>query len=425
MKRLPIVVLLIFSLGLGLLFASGGKEVVKPAKAPKLVMMFSSGGSGKTLSDSAKKFGEMSGIEMEVLQFPIKEIYEKQVLALSTKKATPDIIACDDTWFAAMKSFLAPLKLDSATKDAFVASMIGSYQWPPKTGDNLAVPVRMGGDVIMYREDVLAARGVDPDSLKTWGDIYTAAKKLTDPANRMWGWAQAFTPHNYLMTQFSNFMSSHNVKLISGDGKKATFNTKNGIQGTKMLVKLATECAPPGFINFGYNEQVDAMRTGTVALSMVWSPRFRNVNDPKFPVAGKFKVLPRFPYGEGTGLSVGVSRVYGWGLGINKYSKYYDSSLEFLKFIGSADEQLRLASERNNSPTVAAVFSHPTYLKAIPEADKMSMALKPGIARPVHIKWNEIVDTLGLALQKAIVGDETVEEALASAEKKVNSILAD
>ncbi len=425
MKRYLIASLLIFSLSLGLLFASGAKEEAKPEKAPKLVMMFSSGGSGKTLADSAKKFGELSGIEMEVLQFPIKEIYQKQILALSTKKATPDIIACDDTWFAAMKDFLAPLELDSATIDTFVASMIGSYRWPPGTGDYLAVPVRMGGDVIMYREDVLAAKGVDPNSLKTWEDIYAAAKKLTDPGNRMWGWAQAFTPHNYLMTQFSNFMSSHNVKLVSADGKKAAFNTKNGVQGTKMLVKLATECAPPGFINFGYNEQVDAMRTGTVALSMVWSPRFRNVNDPKFPVAGKFKVLPRFPYGEGTGLSVGVPRVYGWGLGINKYSKYYDSAFEFVKFVGSVDEQLRLAAERNNSPTVVSVFNHPTYLGAIPEAGNMSMALKPGIARPVSIKWNEIVDTLGLHLQKAIIGEETVEEALASAEKKVNGILAD
>jgi multiple sugar transport system substrate-binding protein len=425
MKRLLIVSLLIFSLSLGLLFASGGREVVKPEKAPKLVMMFSSGGSGKTLSDSAKKFGEKSGIEMEVLQFPIKEIREKQILALSTKQATPDIIACDDSWFAEMKGFLAPLKLDSATKDAFVASMIGSFRWPPGTGDYLAVPVRMGGDVIMYREDVFAQKGVDPNGLKTWEDIYAAVKKLHDPGNRMWGWAQAFTPYNYLMTQFSNFMSSHKVKLISDDGKKATFNTKNGVQGTKMLVKLATEFAPPGFINFGYNEQVDAMRTGTVALSMVWSPRYRQVNDAKFPAAGKFKVLPWFPYGEGTGLSVGVPRVYGWGLGINKYSKYYDSCLDFLKFIGSGEEQLRLASERNNSPTVVSVFNHPDYLKAIPEADKMSKALKPGIARPVHSKWSEIVDTVGLHLQKAIVGDETVEEALASAEKKVNSILAD
>ncbi len=38
MKRILIVSFLIVSLGLGLLFASGGKEEVKPEKAPKLVM---------------------------------------------------------------------------------------------------------------------------------------------------------------------------------------------------------------------------------------------------------------------------------------------------------------------------------------------------------------------------------------------------
>ena len=160
-------------------------------------------------------------------------------------------------------------------------------------------------------------------------------------------------------------------------------------------------------------------------MSMIWNPRFQAVDDAKFPHSGHYRVLPRFPYGKGTGLRAGVPRVYGWGLGVNKFSPYKKAATEFVKFIASEETQLELAKRFNNSPTVVSVFENADYLKAVPVASEMQQALRPGIPRPVSIKWNEIIDAVGLHVQKAVVGEQTAEEALADIEKKMNALLAE
>jgi len=394
------------------------------ANSEKLVVMFSSGGSGRTLSVAARDFEEKTGIEMEVLTFPSKELREKQILALSQGRPIPDVIAADDTWFAEMWKFLEPLELDEETKSTFIPSMLGSFCWPPKDGAYLALPVRMGGDVIIYREDIFAEHGITPEEIKTWEDFLKVAIELTNPKKREWGYAQGFTPYNYLITQWLNIMGSYGVKVFTPDYQKADFNTKNGIKATQLLVDLVKKASPPGILSYGYWDQVEAMQTGMVTMSMIWAPRFQSVNDPEFPYTGKFKILPNFPYGEDSGLNKGIPRVYGWGLGVNKYSKNKKAAEKFVKFVASEEEQLRLACEYSNSPTVKSVFSNTKYLKGIPIASEIPKAMENGISRPIHPDWNQIEDTIGLQVSKALAGDKSVVEALATAEKEVNKILA-
>ena len=64
--------------------------------------------------------------------------------------------------------------------DAFIPGMLNTFA---VDGVIYGIPVRMGGDVITYREDVLEELGVDPASLRTWEDIYQLALRLTDKDN--------------------------------------------------------------------------------------------------------------------------------------------------------------------------------------------------------------------------------------------------
>jgi ABC-type glycerol-3-phosphate transport system substrate-binding protein len=91
--------------------------VVAETQKPKLVMFFSVGGSGNSLKSSAEKFGKLYNVDIEALLFPISEVYEKEVLALSTQQAVPDIISMDDTWFPSMKGFLEELRYSQSYYD--------------------------------------------------------------------------------------------------------------------------------------------------------------------------------------------------------------------------------------------------------------------------------------------------------------------
>lgn len=394
------------------------------ANSKKLVVMFSSGGSGKTLSVAAQDFEEKTGIEVEVLTFPMDELINKEVLALSQGRSTPDIISLTEVDFAKMFKFLEPLELDKETKSTFVPSMLNTFCWPQKDGTCFALPVRVGGSVIVYREDVFAEHGIMPEEIKTWEDFLKVAIELTNPKKREWGYAEGFNAYHYLVEQWLDILKSYGVEIFTPDYQKVAFNTENGIKATQILVDLVKKASPPGILSYGYSDQIEAMQTGMVTMTLLWSPRFQSVNDPEFPYTGKFKVLPNFPYGKNSGLNNGSPGMSGWGLGVNKYSKNKEAAEKFVRFVASEEEQLRLACEYFNSPTVKSVFTNPKYLKAIPVSSEIAKALRDGHQRPVHPDWRHMEDIMGLQLSKVFIGDKSVEEALETIEKEVNKILA-
>jgi ABC-type glycerol-3-phosphate transport system substrate-binding protein len=398
--------------------------VVAEAQRPKLVMFFSVGGSGNSLKSSAERFGKLYNVDIEALLFPISEVYEKEVLALSTQQAVPDIISMDDTWFPSMKGFLEELRYSQGYYDEFIPSMLGTFKWPSgKSGRQYGIPVRMGGEVIIYRGDVFKANGIDPMKLKTWEDIYAAAQKLTDKDKNVWGWVGGYSEPAYIVAIWLNLMSSYDQDIFNADMTKVVFNTPAGLKATQMLVNLTANCATPGILSYGYAEEIEALQNGSAVMGQLWSARYAAVDKAGLPNSGKFKVLPFYPYGRDSGLASGIDRVNGWGLGVSKYSKNKELATKFLEFIGSYDEQLRLAVETSNSPVLSRIFNEPSYLKAVPVSKDMESAMRNGIARPMHIKWQEIEGAIAVSLQKAIIGELTTAEALTKAESDANKIL--
>lgn len=391
----------------------------------KLVMFFSVGGSGNSLKSSAEKFGKLYGVEIEALLFPISEVYQKEVLALSSRQGSPDIIAMDDTWYPSMSGFLEELHFPQNYYDKFIPSMLNTFSTTSnKTKKQFGIPVRMGGEVIVYREDVFKAAGIDPLKLKTWEDLYAAAQKVTNKDKKIWGWVDGYSEPAYIVMLWLNLMSSYGQDILNEDMNKAIFNTPMGLKATQMFVNLTANLSTPGILSYGYAEEIEALQNGSAVMGQLWSARYSAVDKPGLPVSGKLKVLPFYPYGKDSGLKTGVDRVNGWGLGINKYSKNKEVAAKFLEFIGSYEEQLRLAVETSNSPVLSGIFNEPQYIKAVPTSKDMESAMKDGIARPMHVKWQEIEGAIAVSLQKAVIGELPVADALAKAEADANKILS-
>jgi ABC-type glycerol-3-phosphate transport system substrate-binding protein len=416
-KEKVFAVMLTFMMAAGTLFADQTK--------PKLVMFFSVGGSGNSLKSSAERFGKLYGVDIEALLFPISEVYQKEVLALSSRQGSPDIIAMDDTWFPSMYGFLEELNFSSNYYGKFIPSMLGTFRTSNgKSGKQYGIPVRMGGEVIVYREDVFKAAGIDPLKLKTWEDLYAAGQKVTNKGNKVWGWVDGYNEPAYIVMLWLNLMSSYGQDILNDDMTKAVFDTPMGLKATQMFVNLTANLSTPGILSYGYAEEIEALQNGSAVMGQLWSARYAAVDKPGLPSSGKLKVLPFYPYGKDSGLQTGVDRVNGWGLGINKYSKNKEIAVKFLEFIGSYDEQLRLAVDTSNSPVLSGIFNEPSYIKAVPVSKDMESAMKDGIARPMHAKWQEIEGTIAVSLQKAVIGEMSVAEALAKAEADANKILS-
>lgn len=414
-------------LGIMLLIASAGfsnginENTTKNASSTepvKLSMLFSAGGSGKTFVASAQKFGEEYKVEMEALTFPLSEVYQKQILALSSKQDTPDVISIDDNWIPVLAPYLEELHLSSNITEGIVPSMLQSFNYQ---GKQYGVPTRIGGETIIYRKDLFEKYHIDPLQLKTWEDVYQAGKTIKEK-EKIDGWVGGYAENANIMQIWLNIMAGYGASIFNAQYTDFVFDSPEGIAATEMFVKLTRDLGSKGILNYGYSDEIEALQTGAAGMGQLWSSRFASVNKAGLTYSGQFGILPFSPSGK-KGMENVPDIVNGWGFGINKYSKHKKEAQEFLEFIASYDEQLRLATEFSNSPTVTKVYTAPAYLKAVPVADDIAKAMEHGIARPQQVKWSELEAVLALNLQKAVLGEVSAEDALKKAKIDCKKVL--
>jgi len=423
MKKLAIlmIMMLVFSM---VCFAQGAQEAAKadPNAPKKLTMMFSSGGAGKALTAAAEKFGKERGVEMEVLTFPVGEVYEKQILALSSKQGTPDVISVDDTWMPVLHPFLEPMKNVDPT---VAAELVPAYKEAfALKGNQYALPVRLGGQAIFYRKDILEKAGIDPSTLTTWEAILDAVRKVNDPANKVYGWVGGYSEDSYFNTNWLTILSGYGLDIMNEDMTKFNFLDPKAIKATEMFVEL-TKCASPSILSYGYNEQIAAFQDGSAVMGIVWTPRFQAINKAGLPHSGQFDVLPFNPIGEGTDPAKAATRVNGWGLGVNKYTPNKALAEEFINYVASFDTQLYLAIENSNSPVVSKIFENADFLKTVPVAEKMNTAIAKGITRPMHVRWAEMESIIKTNLQRVLIGEVSVEDGLKACQTGCEKLLKD
>lgn len=386
----------------------------------KITMLFSAGGSGKAIAAAAERFTAETGIQTEVLLFSLNEVYEKQILSLSNGTNDIDIVAINDPWVPLMKEYLEPLELDQAMLDAFIPGMLNTFA---ENGVVYGVPVRMGGDVITYRRDVLESLGVDPASLKTWEDVYQLALRMTDKENSQYGWSMGLVEPSNVVKAWYEYLICYGGYIVNETEDGLGLTKPEAIAATKMFVKFVRDCCPPDVLNYSFNDQVDSMKMGQADMGLLWTSRYPSVNAADTEGYGKWDVLPIMPAPEDGSLENGVACVDGWAVGISKYSDNKEAAKAFIEYIGSYDEQLRLATENSNSPTIASIYDAPEYLAVIPQAENMNKALQLATPRPQKVYFNELQEEIALYVKLACLGDMTVEDALAACEKNCMEIL--
>lgn len=416
MKRLISLTLVLFSI----LMLAPSSVAADTGEGEAITMLFSAGGSGKAISAAAQRFTEETGITANVLLFTLNEVYEKQILSLSGGMDDIDIIAINDPWLPLLQDYLVPLEMDQDFLDKFIPGMLNTFS---SDGNIYGIPVRMGGDVVTYRQDVFDAAGVDINNVKTFDDLYQVALSLTDKENGKYGWAMGLVEPSNVVKAWYEFLICYGGSIMNETRDGFSFNTPEGIAATEMFAKFVNDCSPPDVLNYSFNDQIDAMKTGSVSMGLLWTSRYPSVNAADSEYYGQWKVLPWMP--GGGDMETDTACVDGWAVGISQSSSHKEAAKEFIKYIGSYDEQLKLAVENSNSPTIASIYEAPEYLAVVHEATNMNSALSVALPRPQEVFFNEVQEELALYVKLACLGDMSVEDALAACEAECMDILED
>lgn len=191
---------------------------------------------GETNENLVKRFNEsQNDIKVKAMfQGTYNDILPK-LQAASVAKNAPDIFVVED--IAAEPLSKAGILEDLTgfvkenqinLKDFLPAVMENSY-----IDDKLyTLPYMRSTSILYMNATMLKEAGLDPAGPKTWDELAMYAKKLTIPGKR-YGMTSALDGIRFESTVYSN-----GGKMLTDDGKKALFNSPEGVSSLEFWVKL-------------------------------------------------------------------------------------------------------------------------------------------------------------------------------------------
>lgn len=342
--------------------------------------------------------------------------YEDYFTSLKTRIAgntAPDTFELNYENFVSFASSGALLDLETAAPDAIDKSVYfpKAYDAFNYDGVQLGLPESFSVVVLIYNKDLFDAAGLDyPTADWTWADEKAAATKLTDLGAGVFG--------EYQPVQFFEFYKSlaqSGGEFFNADLTEATFNSKAGIAAAHHLVDKVGNTMPNEAQMGGVGDDV-LFQQGKIAMwhNGIW--QFNNLLD--IPSTWDVVVEP--------GNTQHASHFFANAGVASASTKHPVESAKWLQFLASSDitVDIRL-NEDWELPAVADKALLEPYLSITPPENRQAVfdSLDSVVVPPVIERQQELQDIVTLYLEKAVLGEMSVEDALNRAVEEVNALL--
>ncbi|MFV0406370.1 MAG: ABC transporter substrate-binding protein [Propioniciclava sp.] len=205
-------------------------------------------------------------------------------------------------------------------------------------GKIYGIPVATERQIVFYRSDLLAEKGIDPPA--TLEDLEAAAEALNDPDNGFYGIAMrgARVP---LVTQFSSFLYSYGGDFQDAEGN-ASINTPEALQAYETYGRLLNKYGPPGATNMGWVEASAIFAQGNAAFYIDADSQAYTFLDPEKSAVVEQVAYTRFPAGPAGSKPYNI--VF-QTLGINEFSTKKDAAWEFIAWVLNKENATALLAD--------------------------------------------------------------------------------
>jgi multiple sugar transport system substrate-binding protein len=397
----------------GLLLAA--TMMTAPATAQTIVKVWSIDGTNQPgVSDTlSKEFNERGGdIQIEYRSIPFDEIVNEALRAFATGNA-PDIISVDNPDFAMFSSRGAFLDITDRVASSDVIDPENYFQGPLNSvtwdGKLFGVPKYTDTIALFYNKDLFEAAGI-AEPPKTWDELLETARALNDPANNVYGITFSARAGEEGTFQFLPWiqMSGGSYGEVNGTGAVRALE----IWKTMVDERLASQ----DVLSLGQWDSTGTFNTGNAAMAISgpWELN-RMVEDAQFDWA--VALLPTDTDGGERSSALG-----GFNYGIFATTQNPDAAFEVLEFFVSQDErafpEFSVLPARND--IVLPETGEPLKDAALKVFQEQLQYAQP---RGPHPEWQKISKAIYDAMQAALTGQQTPQQALDQAQQTIAGIL--
>jgi multiple sugar transport system substrate-binding protein len=413
-------------------------------QAAELTLCWAAWDPANALVELSKGFEAESGHEMNFEFVPWPNFADRMLNELNSGGKLCDLMIGDSQWiggaaenghYIKMNDFFAKEGIDMA--DFIPATVTGYSEWPKGTPNYWALPAF--GDVVgwTYRKDWFSRPDLQAEFKKKHGRDLDAPKTLEElkqiaeffqgreiDGKTVYG-ASIYTERGSegITMGVTNALYNYGFQYENPDKPydvEGYVNSDAAVEGLEFYKALYDCCTPPGSSDWYMSENIDAYKSGQVAMQMNFAFIWPGVESDPNVGGGKSGYFPN-PAGPGGHFA----QLGGQGISVVAYSKNQVAALEYIKWFAQTEVQKKWW-EAGGYSALRAVVEDPSFATSQPYAQTFldSMAIvKDFWAEPAYA-------SLLLPMQSRIhnyvvAGQGTAKEALDGLVKDWNEVFED
>jgi multiple sugar transport system substrate-binding protein len=365
----------------------------------------------RAMADAYTKAHPDTKLNLEFV--PYEGLRDKTILAQGSGDGY-DVILFDVIWPAeyATNKILMDVS-PRITEDMKKGVLPGAWTTVEYQGKQYGMPWILDTKYLFYNKEMLKKAGFNAPP-KTWAELNEQAAAIKKQGivqfPIVWSWAQA----EAVICDYATLLSANKGSFLDDKGSPS-FQTGGGLDALKYMV----DSTKSGISNPNSKEYLEedvrrVFQNGEAAFALNWTYMFNLANAGKdSKVIGQVGVAPA-PGVEGKST---ISAMNGsMGLGVAATSKHPDEAWDFVTYMTSQPTQNAYA--KLSLPIWASSYKDPAVVAG---QEDMIKAAELGLAamypRPTTPKYQELSTALQVAIQQALLGTLSPEDALKQAKE--------
>jgi multiple sugar transport system substrate-binding protein len=404
-----------------------GSDWLRQWDGVELTLTSHSGPTTEAVAEIVKGFEAATGAEVTVLADPWQDLLSSHLTDAAAGGGSYDIVTWPyiwtghyvesqivenlNPWFA--NGELLDPRFDMADIPEAVLEVYGRYRGAasPDADGLWSIPYKFDVYLAQYRTDLYEQAGIVDDNGKakppaTFADLLAHAKILSAKFPDIDPIVFPLAVDDPMVATFLPMLAAYGGQLPIPWYDENTFPEFQNEPGQKALNVLKELMAfmPSDVLDMDYDRVNAHFAQGRAAYAMNWNaylPVLLDEDASSVAAVVAFDGSPGGPSGRFSGLG-------GWQMGVSSFSKNKAAAFQLLEWIGGRERGVDLAMA-GGSVARFSVANDPKVVDAFPYYPLLMEVLEGYAARGMDRSWAELQRTIGVGLNKALLGGETVE----------------
>lgn len=350
-------------------------------------------------------------VEVEVIGY---DDYFTKLQTQASSKTLPDVFEMNYENFNTYASNGVLLDLTELAEDdeSFSPDLLtgNTYEYFQKEGTLYGLTEKVSDVVLYYNKELFDAAGVEyPQADWTWHDILSASQALTKDG--VYGF---YAPITY--NELYKVVAQNGGALFDED-KTPTIDSQENIEALEwMLDKMLVHHIQPTPEELSGKSPEDMFKNSEIAMEVTGSWMISTFADAPF----------EWDIALEPGMTDQVHHVFADGIVASANTKNKEAAWKLIRFLSTdpTAAEIRLSSNwdlpATNDESVQEKY---TSLDKPEHREVIFEAMDTGIMPLVVDHYAEVQNVINEELNRAIIGEQSAEEAMKAAQKKVITIL--